>query len=380
MYASRQLRSKCRQRLGQIARAVIGPNLGNDQSLLDARVMGYFRDEIIRISAAEEKWPKWSRAEVIDFARAVDLFSPSEEIVEWYPMSKGNGRGFRLVCEFGPELTLRQKIIAPVVDLQLTSPEAFYDRKGAGAPSAVLAVINAIHEIGPYILSADIKDCFPSINFDAVYQLGILPPEVVRYALDYRHLHLKRQEAPTDPSQSQSNFRLYSSYREADQMEGPRGLLQGSMASNAILRHLLADTVRRVDPRVKIIVYVDNFFIVGATEEICRAVMRSLICHLAECPAGPLHLKPAEIIHIDDGLDILGYHLLGKANGEVSVQLSDKNLRKLDKHIEMLVLAGRDRNDIFNHVVAPFGKLDDDFRQTIRDMIGHACSGSASND
>ena len=362
-----QLQRRMRQRVKQIARTVVGGNQHEPNSLRMARLDAYFRDYMIRHAAIRELYPEMGDVDARALADSIDPFRPSDEVVEWWMQPKPSG-GFRPVCNFGIEMRVRHRIIREAVDAQLRNGEIFFDRKGQSISGLIRAMVTALHEVGPYVLSADIRNCFQSVNIDAVYDLNILPAEVVRYALDYRNLNLVRKEEPTQPSGYQlERYRASLRLRRDGGGTGPTGLLQGCSASNAILRHLLFNLNMQIAPDARIFVYADNIYVICATEASCLEALTNLSRHLAGCPAGPFLLGSKEIAHIEDGIDVLGYHLIGASCGRIDIQLSEKSLGKLLNHYsngfrdERRSMEFCGSVEFFERVFRAYPELSDDF-------------------
>lgn len=372
MITRAQLRRPLRQRLNQIAKNALAQK-GEPSSLLMARLRAFFLDTNVRAAAIYERDPHVGVEGARVLADQIAMFAPSEEIVEWYLKPKGPAKGFRPICKFGPEMKIRHKLIAAVVDAQIGSLSPFYDRPQTGTPKAIAAIKSAIEEIGPWVLVADIHNCFQSVNMDALYQIGFLPPEVIAHALDSRHLRMQREEIIDNPKCSitiTTDNDVY--HRDPTQTRaGPRGLLHGCSASNAILRYLLSAVLRDLEENVRIIVYVDNIFVIGGTEEICGRVRDELSCRLAACPGGPLVFGQAAIVNSEDGFDALGYHLL-LTGDRVHCSLSDKNLGKLDDRLSDLVAyLLLDAEGVVDEVLHSFPAVDDDFRALLDDQLFH---------
>lgn len=360
------LRRKARQRLNQIAAAAI-PQTFAPNTILQGRQNAYYRDTFIRVEAIREHFPGLDAAASERLLDLSDPFSPSSEPVEWYWERKASGFGFRQLCDFGPELTVRHKMIAAALDAQLSFAEPFYDRRGTGALIAVQKAVEALENHGRFILTADIKDCFPSINIDGIYQSGTIPAKVIENALDPRHLTFIRKEAP---DQNKHNLSLGIMANMAAKEEVPQGLLHGCSAANAILRHLLANAVSKLDNQVRVFVYVDNFFVVAKTEQACLDALETLSCHLAVCPAGPLHFGTSDINHIDAGAEMLGYHLMGCTDGSVQLSLSGKNLVKAAMQVIDGSKAGIPIELLRADLIAKFPLIDLDI---LDEVLDHHC-------
>jgi hypothetical protein len=87
---------------------------------------------------------------------------------------------------------------------------------------------------------------------------------------------------------------------------GPRGLLQGSPASNLILAWLLNDMPSVLPPDCALFLLTDNVLVAARTEEMCREMEQTLVRYFAEHRAGPFVLH-GEITSIGRGFERAGY-------------------------------------------------------------------------
>ena len=350
-----QLTRERRQQLAQIKRRATAVARGcTSRDHLRVAVERFFASREIAASIILDLDPHRSIAEVMAEASAIDPFLDCAEPVHWF--GKPGRNQARPICSFGPIQTVRHKMIKYAVEAQLIDDRHFFDLRGRGASNAVIAIAHAL-EGRPFILTADIQSCFQSINVDALYELQLIPPEVVRYALDYRHLPIERREGEKNHADLRSTSKRYNGYHV--EAPDPRGLLQGSPASNAFLRHLLSRVVRGVAGQAHVFLYVDNFFVVAGSDDVCGQIKDGLVRQLADCSLGPLHLGSVEISHICDGVEVLGYHLMAQApHGLVNIALSDKNLAKLEHFDECSTPAAATERDRY---LKAFPALSSDF-------------------
>ncbi|NIJ08246.1 hypothetical protein FHS31_001863 [Sphingomonas vulcanisoli] len=332
------------------------------------RVAGFLRDPYALAHIAYQLWPFATVEVVNEMIEETSLFEACVEPIEWYLKRKRRG-GRRPICEFGYEQHFRHAVIRHALDAQLPVNHPFYDVRRAGPGRAVIDIAQAIEGGRQWIWAADIRDCFCSIDIRAVYQLCLLPTEVIRCALDYRHLPLQRKENARRPNGAMSRFVSSTSISEG---EGPRGLLQGSPASNALLRHILFKVTRCVHPDARLFVYSDNIIVVAPTPEICGHVRDALTCELAGCLGGPLRFGTSLIQHASEGLQTLGYYLGQEENGgEVIRQPDNHNLGRLEGRIpdDILSLGDIDRERLAKVLLAPFPAADDQFRELFRETL-----------
>lgn len=341
---------------------------------LQQEIQAFTRCWGVKAAALRRVVPSISDHELAALLPAVDLYSPTDEIVFYRRVGKANG-GFRTICEFGPKHRARQQILKWLADDFCGVASEFFDRKGRGTAHAVSAIANALKDTGPFILSADIKDCFQSIDVNAVYDLGLFPPEVVRFAIDPRFLNIQPIGGAPNHTTAIRDYD-HSVISNHLRLGRPKGLLQGSKVSNSLLVLLLRQLPNVFAPYRRPFVYVDNIYAVFENREHALQASENLVGHLADHPAGVLTLR-SELIDAREGVDVLGYHILLNG-GRSIVSLNDRNLGRYCDNIDRAVMAkplGRgDLVLLAQDVIARFPAISDEHKTL---MMDHAIQALA---
>jgi hypothetical protein len=222
--------------------------------------------------------------------------------IRWHKHAKKSG-GYRPICALPPDLKAVHYVIAGALKAAFVPKDHIYGVTGRGRDEAARRLKEAQNAGLAYLAKLDIVDCFQSINPDSLYQLP-LPKEVIRRALDTRHMMFEEWEPQKGMT---ANQRLSGIPTHSHSESGPRGLLQGSPASNLILAWLLNDVP--MPEGAMVLICTDNIAVAAADPTTRQAVIESLVAHFhRDCPAGPLNLCPA--VYAGPGaepLDFLSY-------------------------------------------------------------------------
>ncbi len=222
--------------------------------------------------------------------------------IRWHKHAKKSG-GYRPICDLPPDLKAVHYVIAGALKAAFVPNNHIYGVTGRGCDEAARRLKEAQNAGQTYLAKLDIVDCFQSINPDSLYQLP-LPKEVIRRALDTRNMMFEEWDPQIGPT---TNQRLSGSPMHSHSESGPRGLLQGSPASNLILAWLLNDAP--MPEGAMVLICTDNIAVAAVDHTTRQAVIESLVAYFQrDCPAGPLNLCPA--VYAGPGtepLDFLSY-------------------------------------------------------------------------
>lgn len=297
----------------------------NQRTLPDVRSFLY--DRQVRLSAAlRALGGDPTRQQAYDLRDQVNAWAEAYSPVAWYPKPKRNG-GSRLISVLPPDLKAVHYMIAAIIDAHMPFAPSLYGIPGASRDDAARALKTLQSSGFHHLAKADIRDCFPSINPDALYQLP-LPKEVIRQTLDYRTMTFTR--ASDDGSKGAFADCRHSRGVSYDNRNpsGPQGLLQGSPASSIILAWLLGG-IPHGDDDVVVLLCFDNIAVAGRTAESVRVMIDTLAVFFSQCPAGPLELRDCEYYSGEgEPLDFLGYSF---DPAEVAPVVCPRSLDKLEK-------------------------------------------------
>ena len=163
-----------------------------------------------------------------------DLFHRNIETVRWWREEKRRGhngeRRFRVLCNLGPRLRVQHLMIKDALLAAFRPGEHIYDLKGRGRDIEASEILAAVVAGYDHAFVGDIESSFDCFSREAFARLP-LPEVVVQWNLlpeDLRLAHSAERE--------EENVRSIplSIDRGGPSCSGPRGLIQGSSASNII--------------------------------------------------------------------------------------------------------------------------------------------------
>ena len=253
-------------------------------------------------------------------AASVDPWGAAEDFVPYYFKRKRSG-GVCPICALPDRLKCTHKMVRALLQALSVTPENFFGGKGKGKDAAVLAA-QAMHRAGfRHFATLDIVNCFQSVSPEALYHLP-LPKGVISRHFDTRNLRFVHRAASLEHGASPIRDMVVG-----DNPSGPRGLMQGSPASNIILARLLRELPQSEDERV--ILYADNLLVAARDPDGLRAMIKTLADFFRQFPGSPLDL--CEPTFADCGcIDFLGYRLSQKG----SVGLADSSWTRLGPRLD----------------------------------------------
>lgn len=272
--------------------------------------------------------------EALARARSMDLLEPQQKPVRWHYEEKSYGR-YRMVCDLPVRVRVGQHMAKELIRAQWSPRSHIFDWPGhGGCQGAVAAIRDAVNNHGRYVVSADIRDCYPTFNPDYLYNTNMLPPEFVCAMLDSRQF---RYRVTGD---------IPSSVDHTEQTR-PRGLMQGGAASSTFIALALNDLREFLPEGVVPIIFSDNVILVCRSKVECEAAATALGRYLNDNPAGAFSpsLETAWLRrHCDDAQDLtaatmpryfeqLGYSFALNDSGECTAYPSASNLVKAQERI-----------------------------------------------
>jgi hypothetical protein len=223
-------------------------------------------------------------------------------------------------------LKAQHYLIKDVIEAIYQPPPHIFDIPGRGRDTAARAVKAALEAGYKHCFLGDVRDCYQHVSVGSLAALLPLPRLVIENCLNPRNLTLTESCATSCTS-------IYSAQRT--RADGPRGLLQGSPASNIILAMLFGSLAQRIDPHdCRLINVSDNFIVAAKDNSTLEVIITLLREYLHEHPAGPFELKSsAQKVQPDAGFEFLGYWFEPKRNG-VQIGVSDNRLWEFERELE----------------------------------------------
>ena len=246
--------------------------------------------------------PDVSDEAILSQANEIDMFARHTETVRWFRKAKPSG-GLRTICAPSLALKARQRLLTHMIVAQQAPSPHFYNRKGKGCARQAREIARAFESGGNFVVIADVTHCFPSVNFDAVYDLDLVQPEVLRFASDGRHLNL--MEAP-DACLNAQHDTTNTLTDVIDVQTGPRGLLQGLGSSDALWTSLISDLPEALSPHGVPFIYCDNIAVVCSTSGEAAGAEETLVRYFSDHRAGPFSLT-TQIHDASEYIEHTGY-------------------------------------------------------------------------
>lgn len=213
-----------------------------------------------------------------------------------------------------------------MIEAQYEPGAHIYDWKGRGTARCIIQLISAMDMENSWVLLADVRDCYDSVNFDAIYSFGVLPEIFIRANMDARTRRFRRkacQHMAGNVEHQEDAICPLCAYTAEPVVW--RGLMQGSAASNALLAMLFDDLPSHLPRGLQTFVSADNIAIVAPTMEACREAQFALDRYMSDHRAGPLSLSVDHFGQARSGFEWLGYSVRWTARGW-SIRHSSNNL------------------------------------------------------
>ena len=256
----------------------------------------------------------------------------SEKVVVNFKPKESNEHEFRPLMDFGIENRALQYLVLEVLKAQVDLHPRQFATHG-GRPAAAMAVLDALNAGYFYGAHVDIIDCYPSFDGEVVPDLLPLPKEVTRNVLIARHLSLLLGNVVQTlglEGESVEVAKDYAVIADALLPEARQGIPQGSAASTFAIDLMLAPAIPDVSGDGTVIVYADNFLAMAREKDDAASILSALDSSLREHPAGPLRLRPVDVLRPSTTeFEFLGY-VFRRTDGVISVAPSSRNLAKFE--------------------------------------------------
>lgn len=252
------------------------------------------------------------------------------EPVRWRP-KKRNTSGYRKICSLPSTLKMWHVLANDLVRAQHRPrphigdwPERKHERE-RGRDRQVRDIANSIVAHDQWVVIADVRRAFQTVNVDALYELPYLPQSLTRRAIDHRSLSFAGGVGGTPAWDDTSSLHDYLEM-------APVGILEGSPASNALFSVLLDDLPDHLNDTIKVFVYCDNIVLLVPSQTQAQQAATALDRYFAVHPAGPFEVT-FECRSVRAGFDHLGYSIRRQLDGETIVDLGLRNWKKLNKQL-----------------------------------------------
>jgi hypothetical protein len=244
--------------------------------------------------------------------------------VEWHNKPRLTS-GYRKICRFSPIEKMWHVLANDLIQAMHEARPHIGDWRGRGRDHQMGQLLAAIHSPWQAVVVADIRRAFSTVNIDAIYDLPYLPEQLIRRAIDYRTHQFVRRDRSDEASQG--DMALFDDLEVA-----PRGLMEGSPASNAIFSVLLNDLPDHVGEEIQCFVYCDNVILLAPSVLHARRAENALVRYVTGHRAGPFEVR-SEVQPITRPFDHLGYSVCLEASA-VRVGLSLANWQRFGHKLE----------------------------------------------
>ena len=287
---------------------------------------------VVTANGKLKKHRKRPKQELRDIAAKLDPWKGSEEkVFVNMKVKENNENEYRTTMDFGIENRGLQYLVGSALMAQADIHQCQYGT--IGTSPAVEAVMKALSDGYVWIAEVDIKNCFPSLDGEALPGLLPLPRKVTEQIITSQSLYLYPGNLL-----SHTGYGSISEWEKDDcdhdpvselLFEARQGIPQGSAVSSIVVEMLLAPVVGELSNIGKVAAYADNILVMAREEKDAVSMLKTLGAALKSHPAGPLkpHMKTPLGKH--KSFDFLGYNISHKFGNWVAAP-SDKNLAKFD--------------------------------------------------
>jgi hypothetical protein len=269
----------------------------------------------------------WRRS--VETARSLDLEFGSRQLVPFREEPRSLGKPPRFVVNLPPKLRLIHRMAKDIIYAQQEAGRHIYHWPGRGTHRLVRDMMSQVKSGKTWLLSADISRCYESVNFEAVYGLMVLPPELLARTMDPSNLDFRKyQKQERRNIVQERHIERALSDTIVNEPRTPHGLLEGSPLSGALLALLFEDLPSHLPEDISVFMFSDNIFVPHNSESACREVADALTQYLAGCPAGPFSLT-TEIFDLRfEHAPTLGYQVNADPAMSYDIGIGDRNLER----------------------------------------------------
>lgn len=284
---------------------------------LDARYLA-----TLRANAALKKNRRVATEKLLPIAQSLDAWSGTQEEVILRLKPKENGDARKLM-DYGIENRALQHLVRPLIGARSNLHPHQYGTRGSHA--AIKRVAALLEQGYIWAIETDIKDCYPSFYGEKLFNFLPIPKKVTENVVCSASLNLSLGHhscfGPVD-SPEEDKILIGTLFADAQ-----LGIPQGSATSALVLDYVLAPVFHQLPKPGEIVGYMDNFLVMGKSEDDAVSMTLALWTALEANPAGHFRPKHAKIFEPGDPTDFLGYRL-ALIDGLVRIEPTPKNLEK----------------------------------------------------
>lgn len=232
-----------------------------------------------------------------------------------------NPEDYRPIFAFGWKRSAGQLLTKLILEAFFGIDDFNYLTKGRG-PDAAAKKVNQLCSNGlPFVMIADIANCFGSVQQEGLEKLLGLPKAVVKHYVLIQPSVTLLHKPHTIPIGVFGGVAL-------------SGLPQGSCASGTIAGILLGPTLKGITSTDRIVLYGDDILIAASSLSEATAFETALKKALESHTFGRFRLKHSGIYHTNDGFDFLKYrHRISSWDGKITLSPSKRCYSRMERKV-----------------------------------------------
>jgi len=292
-------------------------------------------------------------------ARALFPYARIDEPVKLHFKVKDSGE-LRPVLSFGRQRRALQTLCADILHVLLPAYSFDFMEKGNGGADGAAEHLGSIIKEGNYdfVLTADIRNCFRSVNKAGIAQLLPLPAPVTNNVLLVPDDTTIRKE-PHKEGGVPARDLLHPSAHKAD-TAARQGIPQGSSVSNLIMSRAVLGPLLNASPFAKrVVLYGDDIAIPTKSEEEAEDIYQALRSLLENTgPGGPLTIGYHRTRCADDYVEFCKYKLKRAPKifgADIRYSPSNRGLQRFDQNVMRIYLKaseGEEQVSVAKYVAA----------------------------
>jgi hypothetical protein len=294
-------------------------------------ILTSFSSKVVCLVRSVDKKGKLTADHIMTKAAELSPFVDCGEKIKVKIEPKASGDGNRHVCGFGIKRKALQTLCVDLLATKFGVDPNDYLTKGRGADRASDRIVELMEEekYKCFILG-DIKDFFPTINWEWIQSATGLPIDVVKHCLIVSDKVPLTVRFPLPPSTTFSSLAGAVRFR----------LPQGSRAAQFIASLILGPALKSLVPPDRLAFYGDDYAIAAHSEKEAKALAKALHEMFKSHPAGPFQLKRCEIAYAVDGFSFLQYQQrLNPVTGKVLRRPAQSSYERYARKVTEIVRA-----------------------------------------
>lgn len=266
-------------------------------------------------------------------AKALSLFSPILEAVEFWDKPKGGNKGSRRLFDFGPMNRAAQLMVKRVLSAKWNRKPFQFGVQRFGQAAAISFVRSMIGDGYVHVSKLDCKNFFGSFSREGVAKILPLPLAVVANVAMPDNLHLKPKKGGKKGPADLLCLTGCASTPLTHPTPGQSALPQGALCSNIIADYVISQLDISMPTGVALVMFVDDILIMAKKASDLEPAKNALLLAFAESAAGNFDFEVSEETLQDANLSFLGYLLWIIPGGKLSISPSFQNRLKFTDQI-----------------------------------------------